>query len=436
MHTHARRRTASVSVAALVGIVALPLVLAGVSTAAAGAATGEVGQAEAPDLQEGGEQEGAQEPPEQEEPQEPEEELPEGHMQVADARFVLDDVYTYEGSVNDLFVWAWLPTLSGSVSDNAFVGGQHVNVDASTTIGGDFFVFAQTAAIAGQVEGDLYCFCGTMTIAEGGSVGGRIFATSESMSIDGAVRGPVIGAGGVFRLSGTVERDVRVEVGRLEIGPNARIGGDLRYQSATEGEIDPGAEIVGEVRRIEPAEGEEGEEEEEEAGWFSFWGMIWKLWLYAGSFLAGALLLWVGGDAARRPAASLASQPAQGLGFGFVVAVVFPAAALIAMVLIITLPLGAVGMMLYVVALYVARLVTAHWFGDWMLRRVRDGTEPSAYAALGLGLVVFYILVAIPFLGFLFWIFSMVAGLGGIYLAARRGQDDTPEAAVEPAPVA
>ena len=48
------------------------------------------------------------------------------------------------------------------------------------------------------------------------------------------------------------------------------------------------------------------------------------------------------------------------------------------------------------------------------------GAEPSAYASLALGLVLFYFLTQIRYIGFLIWLAAIVAGLGGIYLAVRR----------------
>ena len=86
--------------------------------------------------------------------------------------------------------------------------------------------------------------------------------------------------------------------------------------------------------------------------------------------------------AARRPAARLGSQPALGLGFGFVVAVVFPAAAILAMILIVTIPLGLISLAVYVAAAYLARLVAAQATGaPWPVEQdLADAVDPVRWA--------------------------------------------------------
>jgi len=174
--------------------------------------------------------------------------------------------------------------------------------------------------------------------------------------------------------------------------------------------------------------------DEEDAGWFSLSTVLWKLWHFGSSFLVGALLLALGGAAARTPAARLSRWPAQGLGFGFVISIIMPVGAVILMALVIGIPLGVLTVLVFLVSLYLARLVAAQAVGALILRRLRGGDEPCAYAALAVGLVVFFVLVAIPYLGFLLWLAAIYLGLGGIFMAFRPlAPEETP---MEVAPAA
>ncbi len=341
----------------------------------------------------------------------------------------------FRGLANDLFAWAWLPEVAGTVEDNTFMGGQRVTVQSGATIGGDLFIMAQTGTVAGQVDGDVYCFCQELIITADGSVGGRVESMSEMLTISGTVEGPIEFTGGILVIDGTLRRGGSVEAGTLEIGAGARIGGLLEYKSSREATVDPEAEVLGELRHIAPAVIEGAAiNDEEDAGWLSLSTVLWKLWHFGSSFLVGALLLALGGAATRTPASRLARQPALGLGFGFIVSIVMPVGAIIFMVLVIGIPLGILTLMAFVVALYLARLVTAQALGALILRRLRGGDEPCAYAALAVGLVVFFVLVAIPYLGFLFWLAAICLGLGGIFMAFRPlAPEETP---VEVAPAA
>ena len=341
----------------------------------------------------------------------------------------------FRGLANDLFAWAWMPEVAGTVEDNTFMGGQHVKIQSGATIGGDLFIFAQMGTVAGQVSGDVYCFCQELSITAEGSVGGRVESMSEILKIEGDVEGPIDFSGGILTIDGTLRRGGKVHAGVLEIGPGASVGGLLEYHSPNEATPDPGAEITGELRHIPPAVIEGATiENEEDADWLSLSAVLWKLWHFGSSFLVGAILLALGGAAARMPASRLARRPALSLGSGFVIFIVMPVGAIIFMVLVIGIPLGILTLMAFLVALYVSRLVAAQALGALILGRLRGGVEPCPYAALAVGLVVFFVLVAIPYLGFLLWLAAIFLGLGGLFMALRPLAPE--EAPVEVVPVA
>ena len=308
-------------------------------------------------------------------------------VRVGDTQFIFTDILDFTDTANDLFIWGWLPTISGEVSDNGFFGGQKVEISENANVGGDVFMFAQTATISGVIGGDLYAFVADLTIADGARIDGAVHGSSGALTVDGEIGGPVSYAGGAIVINGTIHGDAKLEAGELELGPDAVINGTLSYESAREAAIDPGA-TVGDVEYFVPRETTSDEDEPASSsnGWLSVWGLIWDgLWLVS-SFLVGAIALAIGGEGARKPAARLGTQPALGLGFGFVVAVVFPAAAILAMILIVTIPLGLISLALYVAAAYLARLVAAQALGAWLLAAARGGKEASVYGSLALGL--------------------------------------------------
>ena len=357
-------------------------------------------------------------------PQQGEDAVPEtaeeGEPERPGAVHITGEKPVFRGLANDLFAWAWMPEVAGTVEDNTFMGGQRVTVQNGATIGGDLFIFAQTGTVAGQVSGDVYCWCQELIITAEGSVGGRVESMSEALTISGDVEGPIDFSGGILTIDGTLRRGGTANAGVLEIGRGASIGGVLEYESPHEASVDPEAVITGELQHIAPAVTEGAvSSDEDDAGWFSLSSVLWKLWHFGSSLLVGALLLALGGAAARAPASRISRRPALGLGFGFVIFIVMPVGAIICLVLVIGIPLGILTLMAFMVALYLARLVTAQALGALILRRLRGGVEPCPYLALAVGLVVFFVLVAIPYLGFLLWLAAIFLGLGGIFMALR-----------------
>lgn len=346
-----------------------------------------------------------------------------------DTRLIFDSIFEFSESANDLFIWGWMPTISGEIADNAFLGGQRIEITPEARIGGDLFLFAQTGSILGRVGGDLYAFNAELTVAEGAVIEGAMLGSMASLTINGEVGGPLRVAAGAVTINGTVRGDVRLEAGELEIGPDAVIVGELRYESPREASIDPAADVQGDVVYFAPRDDEEEDEGPAAAPRLLSWRLLWDLGWLLSSFVVGAIALALGGEAARRPAERLLREPALGLGFGFVVAVVFPAAAILALVLVVTIPLGLISLAVYCAASYLARLVAAQALGDRVLASVRGDQPASAYASLAIGLVLFYLLTQIPYVGFLIWLAAVVAGLGGIFLAFRRTAPDDGEAA-------
>jgi len=208
-----------------------------------------------------------------------------------------------------------------------------------------------------------------------------------------------------------------VEAGILTIGPDAIIRGDLEYEANDEAEIAESATIMGEVRRR--IKSDEDTDDEETSSGLSSWSVAWKLWGYLSKLLVGVAFLLLGGRTARLPAQRLRDAPAAGLGFGFVVAVVVPVACVVAIGLIVSLPLGLIGLVLFALAIFLSSLVTSQYLGDWLMRRLTGNTTPSEYAALAVGLLLLTIVGWVPYLGFLIRLTAWILGLGGMFLALR-----------------
>lgn len=332
-------------------------------------------------------------------------------------RYVTGANRSFQDVASDLFYWGQSATLTGRLLDNVFAGGQFVSLEGGT-VGGDLFAFASQVTIDGEVLGDVYAFTSQIRVAEDAVIHGNLTAFAGTLQIHGTVRGHVLGAGGGTVIAGDVGA-VDIEAGGLTVTETARVRGTLAYESNAEADIAEQAQIDGEVQWSRADEDDEDAEDEAAAG-IGFWSVAWTLWRYVSALLVGTVLLLVGGQAVRQPARSLGQRPASGLGFGFVVAVVFPVACLAAMVLIVTLPLGVFGLVVYGLLLFLSGLVAAQFLGGWVLRRLRGGVEPSEYAALALGLALLLLVAFIPYLGFLIRLVAVILGLGGIYLALRH----------------
>ena len=76
-------------------------------------------------------------------------------------------------------------------------------------------------------------------------------------------------------------------------------------------------------------------------------------------------------------------------------------------------------MLLFGVALYVAKLPIAVWAGGRLLA-LAGRPDASSYAAMAVGILVLYLLFAIPWIGWLMWLAAAWLGFGAMVLAGRR----------------
>lgn len=345
-------------------------------------------------------------------------------------RFVSGVSKSFTDVAGDLFYWGQTATLDGPIRYSALLGGSSVIVTPGTRVGGNLVAFAAQVGIDGEIVQNAYIWAGSARIGRDAIIHGNVLCFCGSLQIEGTVRGKVQGGGGNTSITGDVG-SVSVEAGILTVGPEAIIRGDLEYEANDEADIAEGATIMGEVRRtIE--EKDPDEESEDGSSGISAWSIGWRVWSYLSRLLIGVTALLVGGRIARLPAEHLRATPAVGLGFGFVVAVVTPVASVIAIVLIVSLPLGVIGLVLFGLALALSSLVTAQFLGDWLLRRVRGGRPPSEYLALAVGLLLLTLVGSIPYVGFLIQLTALLLGLGGIFLALRHQRPAGPATGATP----
>ncbi|MEQ1572106.1 MAG: hypothetical protein ABMA64_41140, partial [Myxococcota bacterium] len=338
-----------------------------------------------------------------------------------DTLFRADEEVVVEERAQDLFLMGRSVELRADVLDNGMAMAQQV--DVSAPVHGDLFVMAENVTITAPVGGDVYGLASRLQLVDGGSVGGNVLVGAGVVELDGPVGGDVqIGAGRVV-LGGPIGGDVELEIGELELGPGATIGGDLVYEAPTEVAGVEGI-VNGAVRFTQKVEEIEVEDEPEAppslgSRLVSF--SLWTSWSYASKLLVGAAFLALGGAGAARLGRSLGEQPGRALALGFVITCALPVASMLALALVIPIPLGILGWLAFLVALYGAQIVAAQALGEWALRRLGGESEDPAspYLALAVGLVPLVLVTAIPWVGTLAWIGATVAGVGAVWIGTR-----------------
>jgi len=223
-------------------------------------------------------------------------------------------------------------------------------------------------------------------------------------------------AGGRVLINGPIEGDAIVTSGAVELGPNARISGLLRYASREEIKRDAAAQVRGGVERMQldggrPARAERG------IGRRGGWAWSIGLMLIAGALVAALPAFYA------RVSESLRTRAGMSLLLGFVAMVCIPVAALILLFTIIGVPLALMTVALYLALLLIGYVSTGIGIGDWALTRFAPGhgaRHAWRICAAAVGMLAISLLGRLPYVGGFVVLVALLIGLGALALQVRR----------------
>ncbi|HEY2929220.1 bactofilin family protein [Piscinibacter sp.] len=317
------------------------------------------------------------------------------------------------------------------VAGDLIAAGGKVDVDA--TVNGDAVLAGGDVRISGAVNNSLYSGGGQVTLD--GTVGrnvrigggrveigpkaivtGNVSIGGGEVRIDGTVKGYVQAAGRRVLVNGPVGGDVVATSGAIELGPNARIAGKLRYASRSELKRDPAAQVTGGVERAPIADRSYGHTQRtlgRVGGWLWTVGLV----LIAVVLVAALPAFTV------RVAATLHMRVGMSLLIGFVALVCIPVAAILLLFTLIGIPLALLALVLYFALLLVGYAMTGIGIGDWLLRRYRVADASRVgwrIGAAALAMLAIALLARVPWIGALVSFMVLIAGLGALVMQARQ----------------
>jgi cytoskeletal protein CcmA (bactofilin family) len=307
--------------------------------------------------------------------------------------------------------------VNGSVTGDAVLAGGNVRLGAS--VGQNVYAAGGRLTVDGAVGRNLRITGGQVELGPKASVAGNVTAGGGQVTLRGAVKGAVQVGGGRVLIDGPVDGDVISTAGRLELGPNARLAGKLRYSSRDDIKRDPAAQIAGAMERLPiPGVGASGPSRREHAARGFVYTGGWLLWSL-GLMLIAAVLVGALPATSQRVAQTLRSRFGWSLLFGFIALVCIPVAALVLLISIVGVPLALLVMLLYFALPLVGYVASGVAIGQWTLERFKaDATTRTTWrvGAAMLAMLLLSLLVSIPFVGGFVALVAVLAGIGAITL--------------------
>lgn len=345
------------------------------------------------------------------------------HLMGADRITAGQRVLLGDAVAGDLIIAGGEVFVVAPVGGDLVAAGGDVRIDADT--GQDLYTAGGRVALNAAVKRNARLAGGKVETGRNSSIAGNATMAGGELVVLGDVQGQLALAGGRIYLNGRVRGDVDATGGDIELGPQAWIGGSLRYRSSTALKQDAGAEVRGTIVR-EPGYAHTPWRERTTEHWWVA-GALLLVWA-VGLAIVGMVFVAMLPRFAARMADTVRTRTGMSLLLGFVVLIVTPAAALFLLVTGIGVPLGLLLMTGYLSTLMLGYVAAGVVLGQMVLERMNAARgEKTVWRILwaGLAILILTVLSAIPFLGWLIWLVALLIGMGGLLLqfsaSARAG---------------
>lgn len=333
------------------------------------------------------------------------------------------------------------------VEGNFYFAGQSLTVEG--LIQGDLIGIAQNIQINGIIEGDLITACQNLTI--NGEIKGNLRTLNNITYINGTVEKNVnfLGENLILNQDSSIGKDlwlqamnlelygkinnnlhggsmsalINGEVGKninlvldnkkskkyyssLKIGENAIILGNLNYTSGNEANI-LSKNISGETKQKFP-ESKKGKNKSSKL----FYSII-------SSFIIALIINRLFKKQLKETKELLIKKNYKLLLPGTIIFILAPISVLIIFITIIGIPLALILLALWFLILYLSKIIVAMLLGDYIFILLKKENINETLKILS-GIIVAFLIFALPYIGWLFSLASMIAIFGAIYYIIKN----------------
>lgn len=314
--------------------------------------------------------------------------------------------------------------LHGTFANDVWVLGSDVRVGGQ--VADHLRVAGNSFTLSGTVSNKLDAVGAALQISDTAVVRGGAWLVGESVVVAGSVEGPLTITAQDVTLAGSVRGPMRIIASDIVVLSSARIEGDIVYNADRDLVLDPTVHLSGTLSRGSPSEDQEsapapglGARVASRAVWLAAAMLVgWPLVALFPRFMGRAVRL------AR-------SSTLRCCFVGAAAFCLLPMGAILLMVTVVGMPLGLLVLLTYGMLLYLSQFVIALTAGSAILRWRGHQSLARVFLILLLGLLLLYILTALPMVGLACWLATAFLGLGGLLLSLFARD----EAAPPPAPV-
>ena len=303
--------------------------------------------------------------------------------------------------------------LDGNVAGDAVVAGGSVRLNG--TVSQSAYAAGGQVLVNGTVSRNARFAGGEVEIAPAARIDGGVSIGAGQARVSGSIGGYLQAAAGELYINGPISGDVEVSAGQVELGPETRIAGSLRYRSDSELRRDPAAQVLGEIVRL-PALGVAAGVARG-LGRALFW--LWTL----GLMLLVTLLVPALPGFFAGVGQMLQSRPGVSALLGLALLIVVPVVSVFLVATLVGAPLGLLSIAGYLSLVMVGYAATCAALGDWLLKRLQPEKASTVGRRIGAaigGIFLVALIGQVPIIGGLAVFAALLVGMGAVALYLQR----------------
>ena len=315
--------------------------------------------------------------------------------------------------------------INGTINGDAVCIGNDITITGK--IEGSVFAIGNTIEITGEVSNSVRMAGANLTIS--GDIGGDVIVAGDdirltdsavidrdlifagnSIDIDSLINDGILGIGSSVFLSSIIGDDVDLTIEQLTITSGALIRGDLSYTSENEAIIESGATILGgtfhdiDVHRFDSPK-------------IDIW---WEFVAFLMTLITGIVLILIAPRRFKAVADSLKERPLSSLGWGAVFFFAAPIVFVLFFVTVLGIPVGILGIIAYLAAIYLSQIAVGLFLGYWLLGYFRGvDSRGMLIGAFTIGFALLTVIKLIPFIGWILWLATVVFGIGAMLMSQK-----------------
>jgi len=347
-----------------------------------------------------------------------------GELLTVEDVLIEDDLYLIGGTTTvtsqvkgDLIVVAGEVEIDGNIEGDLFILGG--NIVLNGLVSDDVRIGGGYVTINGKIGDDLIMAGGEVTCSANSAVAGNVYGAAGSANFKGSLTNLYIAAGTLF-IGGNITGNVDLLASDyFKIDSSAKIGGNLAYAYKENAEIPDGV-VTGTVT-VKESQFLNTEEIKEEVGGFGanmHLGM--KFFSYLALLFLGVIVLLAFPYSFRKYTELGKKSYGNAIFYGLLLLIGLP---VVSVLLILTVVGYKVIFILWLGLLIMwpfAKIFVSYFIGSLILKPGKDVAFWGDFGRMAFGMLILFVACAIPVIGILINIITVVFGLGGLVLYKKE----------------